>query len=69
MICPNILKNVKSYWEKLKCDIDIRTDNYINVTELKAQKQTHLGIDCSHMMKQSEWKGGKDQSGKEGKWV
>lgn len=40
MICPNILKNVKSYWEKLKCDIDIRTDKYINVTELKAQKKT-----------------------------
>lgn len=34
----NILKNIKSYWKK--CDIDIRTDKYINVTELKAQKQT-----------------------------
>ena len=26
--------------KKLKCDVDIRTDKYINVTELKAQKQT-----------------------------
>lgn len=40
MICPIILKNIKSYWKKLKCDVDIRTDKYINVTELKAQKQT-----------------------------
>lgn len=41
MICPNILKNIlKSYWKKLKRDIDIRIDKYINVTELKAQKQT-----------------------------
>lgn len=40
MIYLNILKNIKSYWKKLKCDIDIRTDKYINVTELKAQKQT-----------------------------
>lgn len=40
MICPNILKNIlKSYWKKLKRDIDI-IDKYINVTELKAQKQT-----------------------------
>ena len=42
------------------CDSKFYIENKVHKRDkLKAQKQIHLHIDCSQMMKQSEWKGGK----------
>lgn len=42
MIYLNILKNIKVIGKSLKCDIDIRTDKYINVTELKHEADPRI---------------------------